>query len=149
MNKNTVEKYLDLLEKAFVIINVRGFSGNLRKEITKMSRYYFYDNGVRNAIINNFNSINIRNDVGELWENYLFMERMKKVTYKKILVNTYFWRTYDKKEIDLVEERGGKLFGYEFKWGVKKIQAPREWVEKYENSEFELINQKNYFDFIS
>src|SRR3989344_1995516 len=100
LNKATVARYLDLLEKTFVIMNIRGFSRNLRKEIYKSSRWYFYDNGVRNALINNFNSLNLRGDAGELWENYLVMERIKKQNYKRIMTNNYFWRTYDRKEID-------------------------------------------------
>ncbi len=146
--KQTVERYLDLLEKTFVIKRVRGFSGNLRKEVTKTSRYFFMDNGIRNAVINNFNNLSTRNDVGLLWENYLFVERIKKQTYKKIYSNNYFWRTYDKKEIDMVEERDGKLFGYEFKWGGKKKTSERLWLETYKNAEFELINKDNYLDFI-
>ena len=106
------------------------------------------DNGIRNAVINNFNNLSTRNDVGLLWENYLFVERIKKQTYKKIYSNNYFWRTYDKKEIDMVEERDGKLFGYEFKWGGKKKTSEKLWLETYENAEFELINKDNYLDFI-
>ncbi len=146
--KQTVERYLDLLEKTFVIKRVRGFSGNLRKEVTKTSRYFFMDNGIRNAVINNFNNLSTRNDVGLLWENYLFVERIKKQSYKKIYSNNYFWRTYDKKEIDMVEERDGKLFGYEFKWGGKKKTSEKLWLETYGNADFELINKDNYLDFI-
>lgn len=148
MSKNTVEKYLDLLEKSFVIVKVRGFSRNLRKEVTKTSRYYFYDNGVRNALIRNFNFLNSRDDVGALWENYLFIERMKKREYRKIYANQYFWRTYDQKEIDLVEERDGKLFGYEFKWNTKKQKVPKGWLESYKNTSYEVITPDNYLDFI-
>lgn len=148
MSKNTVERYLDLLEKSFILINVRGYSRNLRKEITKTSRYYFYDNGVRNAVINNFNSVDQRNDVGQLWENFLFIERLKKQEYKKIYSNNYFWRTWDQKEVDLVEERGGKLFGYEFKWGDKKVVAPRDWQETYKEARFEVVNKANFLEFV-
>jgi predicted AAA+ superfamily ATPase len=147
--KQTVERYLDLLEKAFVIMRVQGFSRNLRKEITKSSRYYFYDNGVRNAVINNFNDINTRDDIGALWENYLFMERIKKQTYHSIYANNYFWRTYDRKEIDFVEEREGKLFGYEFKWSAKKSKIPKLWLETYHNAEFTTITRENYLDFVT
>lgn len=149
VNFTTVEHYLDLLAKTFVIIRVDGFSRNLRKEITKNSRYYFYDNGIRNALINNFNDLKTRNDVGQLWENYIVLERLKKRTYTQIFANQYFWRTYDQKEIDLVEEREGKLFGYEIKWGDKKIKEPKIWRKIYPNAEFEVINQENYFDFIA
>lgn len=149
MSKNTILRYLDLLEKTFVLINVRGYSQNLRKEITKTSRYYFYDNGVRNAVINNFNFLEQRNDVGQLWENYLFVERWKKREYKKLWANTYFWRTWDGAEIDLIEERGGKLFGYEFKWGDKQPLAPKDWLSGYANASYQVINKNNYLDFIS
>jgi len=149
INVRTVDRYLDLLEKSFIIYNVRGFSRNLRKEVTKTSRYYFYDNGVRNAVISNFNTFDKRNDVGQLWENFLFMERLKKRTYQNIQANNYFWRTWDKKEIDLIEERDGKLFGYEFKWGDKTPKVPKDWIETYDNAEYEVINQDNYFGFIT
>lgn len=149
LDSRTVERYLDLLEKVFVIKRVYGFSRNLRKEITKTSRYYFYDNGVRNALIGNFNELENRNDVGQLWENYLFMERMKRNEYLGARPNVYFWRTWDKKEIDLVEERDGKLFGYEFKWSEKKkTKPPKDWLETYENAEYDVINRENYLDFI-
>lgn len=147
LNIRTVEKYLDLLEKTFVIKRVSGFSRNLRKEVSKMSKYYFFDNGVRNAIIQNFNTLDLRNDVGQLWENYLFMERLKRNKYKNIKSNIYFWRTYDKKEIDLIEEREGKLFGYEFKYN-KLVKAPKAWKETYPQASFEVINKDNYLDFV-
>ncbi len=148
LNFRTLEKYLDLLEKVFVLKRVNAFSRNLRKEISKSARYYFWDNGVRNAIINNFNYLDTRNDADALWENYLFIERMKKQAYQKIYANNYFWRTYDQKEIDLVEEREGKLFAYEFKWGRKKTKPPRLWFDTYPNAEFEEINRENYLAFI-
>lgn len=145
----TVARYLDLFEKSFVIYNLRGFSRNLRKEITKKSKYYFYDNGVRNAVISNFNKLELRNDAGMLWENFLFIERLKKRAYQDIYANNYFWRTWDQKEIDLVEEREGKLFGYEFKWGKKTLKLPKEWAEAYPDSEFAIISQENYLEFIT
>lgn len=149
LSKNTVEKYLDLLEQVFVIVNVRGFSRNLRKEVTKTSKYYFLDNGIRNGLINSFNLLSLRDDVGRLWENYIITERIKKQEYRRIFSNNYFWRTYEKKEIDWIEEREGKLFGYEIKWGDKKINAPRDWSQTYKNSEFHIINKENYMGFIS
>lgn len=149
MSKNTVARYLDLLEKAFVLINVRGFSRNLRKEVTKTSRYYFYDNGIRNAILGNFSFLNTRNDVGQLWENFLMMERLKYRSMKGIYANVYFWRTYDQQEVDLVEERDGNLHGYEFKWSAKKVKAPTSWLNTYENASFEVISKENYLEFIS
>ena len=147
--KQTVERYLDLLEKAFIIIKVNGFSSNLRKEVTKTSRYYFMDNGIRNSVINNFNDLLTRNDVGMLWENFCFIERMKKQEYQKIYANNYFWRTYDRQEVDLVEERDGKLFGFEFKWNSKKkIKAPKAFMENYSNAEFHCITPDNYLEFL-
>ncbi|MCB0303310.1 MAG: ATP-binding protein [Calditrichaeota bacterium] len=148
MSKNTVERYIDLLEKVFVIYRRNGFSRNLRKEISKNPRYYFYDNGIRNAVIGNFTPLNLRNDVGELWENYLITERMKKNEYEQRFRNSFFWRTYDRKEIDLVEEHGGKLFGYEIKWQLRKTRAPRDWKNAYPGATFLVIHRENYREFI-
>jgi len=149
INKRTVERYLDLLEKVFVIFKLRGFSRNLRKEISKNPKYYFYDVGVRNALINNFNPVSLRNDIGELWENYIIAERIKKQEYLNIQANNYFWRTYDKKEIDFIEERGGKLYAYEIKWKSKKVIAPpQEWCSAYPHSDFKVIFPDNYLEFI-
>lgn len=149
MSKNTIEKYLDLLEKAFVIFRVRGFSRNLRKEVTKQPRYFFTDIGVRNAVINNFNALRMRNDVGMLWENYLVMERVKRQEYLNARANNYFWRTYDRREIDWVEESGGKLSGYEMKWGEQRPPPPPEWLRAYPTATFEVINRDNYLTFIT
>lgn len=149
MSKNTIERYLDLLEKAFVIQKLSGFSRNLRSEITKNSRYYFLDNGVRNALINNFNALELRNDSGELWENYLVIERLKRQEYLLEQANNYFWRTYSQKEIDLVEEREGKLFGYEMKWGAAQAKPPKEWLAAYPNATWQLINRQNYLELIT
>jgi predicted AAA+ superfamily ATPase len=148
MSKNTVDHYLDLLEKAFVIQRLGGFSRNLRSEVTKNSRYYFIDTGVRNALINNFNPIDLRSDVGELWENYLIMERMKQQEYRRENANNYFWRTYTKKKLDLVEERGGRLYGYEMKWGKPKPRPPKEWTTAYPEAAWDVINRENYLEFI-
>jgi hypothetical protein len=149
MSKNTIERYLDLLEKSFVVFKLRGFSRNLRKEITKNPRFYFYDTGIRNALINNFNPLTMRDDLGMLWENYIIIERLKKQEYLNINSNNYFWRTYNQKEIDLVEEREGKLFGYEIKWQSKREKIPKEWEEAYKNSNYQLITKENYLDFIA
>ncbi len=146
--KQTVERYLDLLEKTFIVKKVQGFSRNLRKEVTKTHRYFFWDNGIRNAIINNFNPLNLRNDLGMLWENFLFMERIKKQEYHRIHSNNYFWRTYDQKEIDMVEERDGKLFGYEFKWRSGKTKPPKLWMDTYNNAEYEIITKENFINFL-
>lgn len=147
--RQTVEKYLDLLEKAFIIKKVEAFATNHRKEISKSQRYYFWDNGIRNAVINNFNPVRFRNDMGLLWENLMFAERMKTREYKNIHANTYFWRSYNQKEIDLVEEREGKLHGYEFKWGTKKSRPSRLWLETYENATYQVINQENFLEFLT
>ena len=148
MSKNTVDRYLDLLEKSFVLRRLGGFSRNPRKEISKSSRYYFIDNGIRNALINNFNPLDIRNDVGMLWENYLIMERFKRQEYLMDSANNYFWRTYDRKEIDLVEETGGRLHGYEIKWRKQKELPPRAWKENYPDASFQVVHKDNYLDFI-
>ena len=148
LSKHTIARYIDLLEKAFIIKKVGGFSRNLRKEITKTSRYYFYDNGIRNAIINNFNPIEHRNDIGMLWENFMVMERLKKQEYENMSSNNYFWRTYDRKEVDFVEEREGKLFGYEFKWSPKKNKIQQVWLDTYDNSSFEIVNRDNFMEYI-
>lgn len=147
--KNTVANYLDLLTKVFILYKVEGFSKNLRKEITKSSRWYFYDNGIRNGLINNFNRLEMRNDVGELWENYLTSERVKKQHYLKIKTNNYFWRTYDQQELDWLEEIGDDLFGFEFKWNeYKKVKVPTAFAKAYSTATFEVINKQNYLDFI-
>lgn len=149
ISKNTVERYMELLEKSFVIYKLTGFSRNLRKEISKSSRYYFYDNGVRNALINNFNPLSLRDDTGMLWENYIVMERIKKQEYTGISANNYFWRTYDQKEIDFVEERGGNLYGYEIKWKKGRTKPPKDWIEGYSNASYEVIDRENYLEFIT
>jgi len=149
LNRQTVGRYLDLLEKVFVIFKVSGFSRNLRKEITKNSRYYFFDNGVRNSLIQNFNPLPLRNDIGQLWENYLMVERCKANHYAGRAVNTYFWRTYDQKEIDCVEERSGALYGYEFKWqGQMREVTRREFTEAYPKAQVEVVTRDNFRDFI-
>ena len=150
MGKNTVERYLDLLSKVFVIFKLKGFSRNLRKEVSKMNRWYFYDNGVRNAIIGNFNRLNLRNDVGEIWENYLVSERMKFQNNTGMFVNNYFWRTYTQQELDWVEEENGQLRAYEFKWNQKrKAKVPSAWRETYPKAVFERITQNNYIEWIT
>ncbi|MBN2146186.1 MAG: ATP-binding protein [Anaerolineales bacterium] len=150
LNRQTVERYLDLLEKVFVIFRVGGFSRNLRKEVTKNARYYFYDNGVRNSLIQNFNPLALRNDVGQLWENYLWIERRKANQRSGRAVNAYFWRTYDQKEIDCIEEHGGRLYGYEFKWqGAEMRRTTRsEFLEAYPDSELTTVNQQNFEGFL-
>lgn len=144
VSKNTVEKYLDLLSKVYILHKVEGFSKNLRKEITKNARWYFLDNGIRNAVIANFNSIESRNDIGQLWENYMISERMKYLEYRNISCNHYFWRTYDQQEIDWVEEREGSLFAYEFKWKETKVKKPTQWNKAYPEASFDVIHINNF-----
>ncbi len=148
LNLGTIERYLDLLEKVFVIRRVTGFSRNLRKEISKSSRFYFFDNGVRNALINNFNPLDQRNDVGQLWENYLFTERLKRNHYLLHHANTYFWRTYTQQEVDYVEDYDGKLHGYEFKWGIKKSKEPKLWRRTYPDASWEVVSKENWLGFV-
>ena len=147
INVKTVEKYIDLLEKCFVLFRLPPFARNKRREISKMKKIYFYDLGIRNAVINNFNLLENRDDVGALWENFLLVERMKYRDYNNIHASQFFWRTYDGSEIDLVEEREGHLFGYEFKWGKKSGRRPARWME-YMNSSYEVVSRDNYTGFI-
>lgn len=145
LSKIVVEKYLDVLEKMFIVINLRGFSRNLRKEISKTSKYYFTDLGLRNAIIRNFNPLKLRNDTGALFENFGIIERIKLLSNTKKHANFYFWRTYDQKEIDLIEERDGKLHAFEFKFGDGKIPraTEKEFLKTYPHSDLTLINKQN------
>lgn len=151
IHRQTIEKYLDLLEKSFVIFRVDGFSRNLRKEITKNSRYYFYDNGVRNSLIQNFNPPALRQDIDQLWENFLVVERRKANQFSDRSVNSYFWRTYDQKEIDCIEEFSGQVYGYEFKWnsGVIRKTVSNEFSLAYPDSKLLLINKTNFEEFIT
>lgn len=149
LSKNTVERYLDLLSKVFVVYNRRGYSKNLRKEVAKSSRWYFYDNGIRNALISNFNLPALRQDMGMLWENYIAAERIKYNTYNSLFVNSYFWRTYDQQEIDLVEEQNAALSAYELKWKQDKTKIPVAFAKAYPGVPFSVIHSKNYLDFIT
>lgn len=148
ISRNTIESYLDLLSKVFVIYPVKGFSRNLRKEISKSNRWYFYDNGIRNALIRNYNPLTLRNDIGQLWGNYLMAERMKINSYLKRRVNTYYWRTYDQQEIDLIEESGTDLAAFEFKSNKNKIKIPTAWKKNYQDASFEVIHKDNYLHFV-
>ncbi len=150
VDTKTVARYFDLFEKSFILYNLRGFSKNLRKEVTKKSKYYFYDNGVRNAVVSNFEKVKDRDDAGALWENFLIVERLKNTSYNSKLSNKYFWRTWDQREVDYVEERAGKLFGYEFKLGDNKPNPKnrKEWLGAYEEAEYKVINKDNYLEFI-
>jgi len=150
IDAKTVQRYLDLLEKAFVISRQGGFSRNLRGEVTSKAKYYFYDTGIRNAILAQFNRLDQRNDVGQLWENFFVVERTKHRAYAAIPANSYFWRTYDQQEIDLVEERDGRLYGYECKWSTRKaISPPKSWLSAYPGAEFNGITPDNYLAFLT
>ena len=149
MSKNTVERYLDMLSKVFVVYRISGFNRNLRKEIVKNNRWYFYDNGVRNALIQNFNKLDLRADVGELWENYLAAERIKFQNYTQLHCTNYFWRTYDQQELDWVETEGDTIRSYEFKYNLNKSpKAPIGWKNAYPEASFEVIHSGNYLEWI-
>ena len=146
----TVRRYLDLLEKTFVIRSLSGYSSNLRGEVTSKAKYYFVDNGIRNGVIQQYNALDMRADIGQLWENFIVMERLKYRTHHEVYANMYFWRTYQQKEIDLVEERDGGLFGYECKWSPRqKVSPPKEWHAMYSTAGYSVITQQNYFEFIT
>jgi predicted AAA+ superfamily ATPase len=147
--KKTVERYLDLLSKAFIIRKIGGYSRNLRNEVTKTARYYFYDNGIRNAMINNFNDMNTRMDHGMLWENFCVSERLKVQEYRRNYSNNYFWRTYEGHEVDLVEESAGRLEGYEFKWKEGKSgKSANRWLSTYPEANYATITPKNFLEFM-
>jgi len=149
LNHETVESYIDLLQKSFVIFKLTSFSRNLRNELKKSKKIYFYDNGIRNAIIANFNPIILRNDIGALWENFIISERIKYTSYNNLYSNKYFWRTNKQKEIDYIEEYGGKLHAYEFKWNKKvKLKVPKSFISTYPDAELQIINPDNFGPFI-
>jgi len=148
INSATVEKYIDLLEKAFVIYKLPALSRNLRNEIKKGKKIYFYDNGIRNAIINNFNPLALRNDKGALWENFLISERMKTNSYNKHYCNTYFWRTFDQAEVDYIEEYDGALHVFEFKWKTNNKKVPASLLNSYTVNTTAIVDMDNYGGFI-
>lgn len=147
VNSVTVQKYIDLLEQSFVVVKLNSFSRNIRNELSKAFKVYFYDNGIRNALINNFNPVSMRNDTGALWENFCVTERIKANEYTNRKVNSYFWRTYDQKEIDYVEDTGGVITGYEFKYSEKKkVKVPKVFAETY-NAAVHKIDTSNFWKF--
>ncbi|MEN6500445.1 MAG: ATP-binding protein [Rectinema sp.] len=148
LSKNTVERYIDLLEKAFVIKKISAFSRNLRNEISKSAKYYFWDTGIRNAVINDFRPIELRNDLGALWENFVVMELMKKYEYQRRYASFYFWRTYDQKELDLVIDENGRLSGYEIKWRDDTAKIPQLWIETYKGPTW-VITKENLLKIMS
>ncbi len=149
MSKNTVERYLFLLEKVFVVYRVGAFSCNLRKEVTKAGKWYFCDNGIRNAVIGAFAPLSLRQDTGALWENYLISERRKNAFNAASPLDCRFWRTYDGQEIDLVCESSGALSAYEFKWGDKTPRVPAAFASAYPQATYQVINRTNYLDFLA
>jgi len=150
LDNETVENYIILLEQSFVIYRLPSFSRNLRNELKQSRKIYFYDNGIRNALIGNFNVVELRNDIGNLWENFIITERIKFIHYHNIYANRYFWRTHAQQEIDYIEEREGKLFAYEFKWKTyKKVKIPNSFIKAYPNSETAIITPDNYYQFIT
>ncbi|MFA5804590.1 MAG: ATP-binding protein [Melioribacteraceae bacterium] len=145
----TVGRYIDILEKGFVIKRLSAFSRNLRNEVAKKSKYYFWDNGIRNAVILQFNQLKNRNDVGQLFENFMMLERIKYLSNNFIHTQSYFRRTYSGQEIDLIEEREGKLLAFEFKFSeTASVRAPKDFLNEYIDSKFSVVNTKNYLDFI-
>lgn len=148
ISKNTVERYLDLLEKVDIIFRLSGYSNNLRKEVTKSSKWYFFDNGIRNALINDMRLPHERQDMGALWENYCLYERMKTNAYNQDKAEYYFWRTYDQQEIDFIEVSGNKVKAFDFKWGNVKKKVPVFFAKNYPDVPFEIINTDNYLEFI-
>jgi hypothetical protein len=150
ISKNTVEHYLDLLSKVFIVYRLGAYSTNMRKEVSKNSKWYFYDNGIRNAIINDFRLLPLRNDIGVLWENYLLSERIKRNAYKSKNVRYHFWRNYNRQEIDLIEMEDGKIHAYEFKYSIsKKVKQPPAFESAYPETPFEIISKENYLDWIT
>jgi len=147
LNHETVESYIGLFEKAKVLFRLGGFSRNLRNEIKKSSKIYFWDTGIRNYLIGNVNRLDQRNDSGTLFENFLIAERLKWLNNHRFLANSYFWRLYTGAEIDYVEENQGVLTGYEIKWGKGSIRIPKSWTETYK-ADVQLLNRQNYLDFI-
>jgi predicted AAA+ superfamily ATPase len=152
LDKKTIGRYLDLLEKSFVIFQARGFSKNLRNETTQKSKYYFYDTGIRNTLISSFNPLRNRNDTGHLWENFLMSERMKTREYSGLAPGfaneARFWRTWQQKEIDLIEERDGLIFAYEFKWGKSAAAIPEEFSAAYPDAQCAVVNRDNWAEFL-
>ncbi|MGM0566692.1 MAG: ATP-binding protein [Bacteroidota bacterium] len=148
VDKNTISKYIDILQKGYVIFKLGSFSRNIRNEIKTNKKIYFYDNGVRNMVIGNFDPLELRTDKGAIWENFLISERIKQNEYKESLAKTYFWRTKQQQEVDFVEDKAGKIYGYEFKWSEKKkVKLPKTFVESY-NANEKAIDRKNFREFV-
>jgi predicted AAA+ superfamily ATPase len=147
LSQETVSNYIDLLEKSFIVFRLSGFSRNLRKEVSKRDKIYFWDLGVRNCIIQNFAPLSSRNDVGEMWENLIVTERLKYLYNNQLIANSYFWRTYTGAEIDYVEEKNGELFAYEIKYSKIQKKAPQTWIDNY-GDHFKCITKDNFWEFV-
>jgi len=148
IDKKTVSSYISLLEKAFIIFRLSPFSRNLRNELKKLRKIYFADTGIRNALINNLNPMKLRQDTGGLWENFLISERMKIFNNSSVVINFYFWRTHQQQEIDLIEEQGGSIYGYELKQNKKTYKIPKAFLDAYPEVKVDLINKNNYKKFL-
>ena len=146
-SRDTVNNYLDILEKSFIIFRLRAFSRNQRVEIVKKQKIYFVDLGIRNSLISRYNELVVRDDIGALWENFCVSERLKKLQIEELSCQKYFWRTVNQKEVDYIEEHDDRLDGYEFKWKKDKVAQPKEFLS-YKNSTVNLINRNNYQDFL-
>ena len=150
IDKATIENYINLLEKCFIVFRLNSFSRNARNEIRKGKKIYFVDNGVRNAVLSHFAPLELRNDVGALWENLMVSERVKRNAYARSYAQLYFWRTHDQKEIDLIEDKDGRLTAFEFKWNARqKTRVPTTFTQAYPNSDFNVINKDNLWPFLS
>ena len=149
LDRATIEQYISLLEKTYVLFRLNPLSRNLRTEINTSRKIYFYDNGIRNSIINNFNGLNTRNDRGALWENFLISNRIKHLAYSKKPTRFYFWRTYQQQEIDWIEERNGQFYAYEFKYKPKKVKFSKTFLDKYNPIETKIIHKDNFDEFLS
>ncbi len=148
VNKITIQKYIDILEKGYIIFKLNSFSRNLRNEIKRNRKIYFYDNGIRNMITGNFSPLKLRTDVGALWENFLISERKKQNSYKDTFARMYFWRTKQQQEVDFVEEKDGKIYGFEFKWKVKsKLKLPETFIKTYD-AESKVVDRNNFREFV-
>ena len=147
VNKITIQKYIDILEKGYILFRLNSFSRNLRNEIKRNRKIYFYDNGIRNMITGSFNPLDMRTDVGALWENFLISERKKQNIYKDTFARMYFWRTKQQQEIDFVEEKDGKIYGFEFKWKAKKVKLPETFIKTYK-AETKIIDRNNFREFV-
>jgi len=148
LDSKTIEQYINLLEQSYIVFRLSAFRRNLRNELKNSRKIYFWDNGVRNALISNFNPIELRNDIGALWENFMISERIKKINYNDLFVNNWFWRTQQQHEIDYIEETDGKISAFEFKWNEAKTKNPVSFLAAYPNSHFTVIHQNNYEDFL-